>query len=143
MSRAENVADSVNTLLGAYLLRDADGHARALPYNPLDYQVLRFVGGHPRARATDIAASVRVSATTMQSALDRLVRKGLLSKSRSETDGRARLYALSDEGERVRADIRAQDVRNMEAILATLPDDEADTLARLLAKVAGEIAARG
>lgn len=140
MNRAEIVADAVNVLLGAYLLRDADGQARPLPYNPLDYQVIRFVGAHPGARATDIAESVRVAATTMQSALDRLVRQGLLAKSRSETDGRARLYSLSDMGERIRADIRAQDVRNMSAILAALPDDDAETLTRLMAKVAGRIA---
>lgn len=136
MKREQIVAEAVNALLGAYLVRDADGENRPLPYNPLDYQVLRFVERHPASRATDIAASVRVAATTMQSSLDRLVRQGLLAKAPSPTDGRARLYTLTGEGQRIRDAIRKGDERNMAAILAALEDNEAETLAHLMQKVA-------
>ena len=132
----DRMARAVNGLLNRYLVRGADGAERPLPYNPVDYQTLRFVAVNADARATDIAREVGVPATTMQSALDRLVRRGLLAKRASDSDRRARLYRLSIEGRRVHAAIEAQDRANMAAMVEPLSDAERETLARLLDRVA-------
>ena len=75
-------------------------------------------------------------ATTMQSALDRLVRKGLLDKRASPTDGRARLYQLSARGEDVHARIQAQDRANMAAMLSELPEGDRARLVDYLERLA-------
>lgn len=127
----DRMARAVNGLLNRYLVRGADGEARALPYNPVDYQTLRFVADGER-RATDVARHLGVAPTTMQSALDRLVRRGLLDKRRSDADGRARLYCLTEEGGRVHGAIEAQDRANMAAMLAPLAPKDRERLADLL-----------
>ena len=131
----ERLALAVNRLLNRYLVRGADGQDRPIPYNPVDYQSLRFLAANPGARATDVAAHVGVAPTTMQSALDRLRARGLITKRASETDGRARAYALSEQGARVHAAIEAQDRANMAEIVSGLSPSERATLADLLERL--------
>ena len=131
----ERLALAVNRLLNRYLVRGADGQNRPIPYNPVDYQSLRFLAANPGARATDVAVHVGVAPTTMQSALDRLRARGLITKRASETDGRARAYALSEQGVRVHAAIQAQDRANMAEIVSSLSPAERATLADLLERL--------
>ena len=131
----ERLALAVNRLLNRYLVRGADGQNRPIPYNPVDYQSLRFLAANPGARATDVAVHVGVAPTTMQSALDRLRARGLITKRASETDGRARAYALSEKGVRVHAAIQAQDRANMAEIVSSLSPSERATLADLLERL--------
>ncbi len=129
-------ARAVNGLLNRFLVRGADGSARPLPYNPVDYQTLRYLAEAPDARATDVAAHLGAPPTTMQSALDRLLRKGLLEKRASPTDGRARLYRLSERGQDIRARIQAQDRANMAAMLSELPEADRARLVGYLERLA-------
>jgi DNA-binding MarR family transcriptional regulator len=131
----ERMARAVNVILNRYLVRGADGMDRPLPYNPVDYQTLRFLAAKPKARATDVADHLGVAPTTMQSALDRLVKKGLLTKAKSETDGRARLYALTEKGIAIHAAIEAQDRANMAAMLSALNPVEQAEMVRLIERV--------
>ena len=131
----ERMARAVNVILNRYLVRGADGVDRPLPYNPVDYQTLRFLSAKPKARATDVADHLGVAPTTMQSALDRLVKKGLLTKAKSETDGRARLYALTEKGIAIHAAIEAQDRANMAAMLSALTPAEQAEMVRLIERV--------
>lgn len=131
----ERMARAVNVILNRYLVRGADGMDRPLPYNPVDYQTLRFLAQNPDARATDVAQHVGVAPTTMQSALDRLVKKGLLQKTKSQTDARARLYALTDKGEAIHTAIQAQDRANMAAMLSALTSAEQADMVRFIERV--------
>ena len=131
----ERLALAVNRLLNRYLVRGADGQNRPIPYNPVDYQSLRFLAANPGARATDLAGHLGVAPTTMQSALDRLRARGLITKRASETDRRARAYALSEQGARVHAAIEAQDRANMAEIVSSLSPSERATLADLLERL--------
>lgn len=132
---ADRMARAVNGLLNRYLVRGADGAERAIPYNPVDYQTLRFVAGG-EARATDVAEHLGVPPTTMQSALDRLTRRGLLAKRASPKDRRARLYALTEEGARIHAAIERQDRANMAAMMEALSPAERATLTTLMERIA-------
>ncbi len=129
-------ARAVNGLLNRFLVRGADGQVRPLPYNPVDYQTLRFLAARPDARATDVADHLGTPPTTMQSALDRLVRKGLLEKRASPSDGRARLYRLSERGMDIHARIQQQDRANMAAMLSELPEADQARLVDYLERLA-------
>ena len=133
---ADRMARAVNTLLNRYLVRGADGRERPIPYNPVDYQTLRFVAAAREARATDVAKHLGTPPTTMQSALDRLKRRGLLTKRASDADRRARLYRLTEDGARVHAAIEAQDRANMAAMMEALSPAERQTLTALMERIA-------
>lgn len=132
---ADRMVKAVNRLLNQFLVRGADGLERPMPYNPVDYQTLRYLAGAPASRAVDVGGHIGVSPTTMQSALDRLVRRGLLEKARSAEDGRARLYSLTESGMRVHAAIESQDRVNMTAMLAPLSVKERGVLVGLIERL--------
>ena len=67
---------AVDALLNRYLVEGVDGIRR-----PLRYAIIRTfkrVEETPDIRDTDIAVALGIPATTMQSALDRLVRMGFI-----------------------------------------------------------------
>lgn len=79
-----------------YKLADALGSETML--NELDKQALLYVSDHPGCGPTDIARFLCVPITTISSAADRLVKRGLLQRTRMETDRRAVALQLSDGG---------------------------------------------
>jgi DNA-binding MarR family transcriptional regulator len=78
-------------------LADAGGADR--PLNELDKQVLLFTGDNPGCGPSDVARFLAVPNTTISSATDRLVKRGLLDRDRIETDRRAIALRLSKDGE--------------------------------------------
>lgn len=120
----DRLLSAVDAVLNRYLIEGADGQPRPLRYNPVDYQTLKSLEDNPDSRATDIAIALKIPATTLQSALDRLVRMGYLLKQAHPNDGRAKVYRLSEEGVHLRQIIHAQDRANIGAMLGTL--DETD-----------------
>lgn len=104
--------------------------------NEIDKQALLYVAGHPDCGPTDIARHFGVANTTLTSAADRLVKRGLLDRSRPEGDRRAVALRLSEAGkERVNAFMAAH--REMyRSLLAPLSTDDRDHLIRIMTKIA-------
>ena len=132
---ADRLLSATDAFLNRYLLAGADGEPRPMRYNPIDYQALKFIENHPMTRATDISHALFLPPTTMQSALDRLVKMGLVRKSNHPKDGRAKIYELSKQGVDMRAKILAQDRANMNEMLSTLTPVEQEQLLISLEKV--------
>ncbi|MGB6229404.1 MAG: MarR family winged helix-turn-helix transcriptional regulator [Litorimonas sp.] len=126
---------AVDAVLNRFLVESADGEPRPLRYNPVDYQTLKYLEAHPGIRATDIAAALLIPATTLQSALDRLVRMGFLDKDAHPTDGRAKVYRLSEAGVRLRHVIHAQDRANMSAMLGVLHETEREGFVQAMERI--------
>lgn len=84
-----------------YKLLDALGSETQL--NELDKQTLLYVADHLGCGPTDIARFLAVPTTTISSATDRLVKRGLLERHRPEGDRRAVALRLSAQG-KARAD---------------------------------------
>ena len=136
-SRTERLVESVAALLQLFTVNEerypsADGR---IAYNPIDFQSLRFIEDNPGCRGTDIAAALGTAPTTLQSSLDRLIRKGLVERGPHPDNKRARSHRLTNEGVKVRAAIHRQDTMNMDTLLGTLKEDEQGELVRLLEKV--------
>lgn len=131
----ERLLGAVDAVLNRFLVEGADGEPRPLRYNPVDYQTLKRIEDQPDSRATDIAEQLRIPATTMQSALDRLVRMGFLEKRNHPSDGRAKVYCLSEEGVELRRKIHAQDRANLGAMLEVLPPEKQEEFVVLMETV--------
>ncbi len=111
----------------------AAGH-RAL--NPLEAQTLLYVVEHPDCGLGDVARYLDVAMTTMSSATDRLVRRGLVARRRPEGNRRAIALNATDAG---LAEADAQKLAYAEAcraMLRALDREEQEALIRLTEKVA-------
>lgn len=140
-SQAERLLESVGALLQLFTVNEnrfppAEGRAS---YNPIDFQMLRFVDAQPGCRGVDAALSLGVAPTTAQSSMDRLIRSGLIHREPHATSKRAKAHFLTPDGKSVRAAIHRQDISNMETMLGVLSPDERTSVVTALEKVVAQL----
>src|SRR5262245_27718616 len=116
-----------------YKLQDALGSETQL--NELDKQTLVYVAEHPDCGPTDVARFLAVPNTTISSATDRLVKRGLLERRRPDGDRRAVALRLSTVG-KARADaIVAAYLALYRRMLEPLSPAERKTFIRIITKI--------
>jgi MarR family 2-MHQ and catechol resistance regulon transcriptional repressor len=91
---------------------------------------------------TEIQAKVLLASGSMTAAVDRLERKGLLTRASAKGDRRAKLLELTPEGRRVVAAAFRRNAAELETAMAVLNDAEKRRLYALLKKL-GLFAAEG
>lgn len=100
--------------------------------------VLAYTG--PR-RLADLAATLAVSPSTATRMCDRLVRKGLISRSRDTVDRREVSLDVTDEGRRLVHGVMDRRRKEVRTLLRSIPDEARAPLASSLehlARAAGE-----
>jgi DNA-binding MarR family transcriptional regulator len=122
-STADAMAASIRTLLRTFTIDErrfpaAEGQLR---YNGPDFQTLHFVNSRAGCKSAEVAAFLGVAPTTAQSVIDRLIKRGLISRTRHTSNNRAVALSLTEQGIAVCAAINAQDRANCEAMLTALP----------------------
>jgi DNA-binding MarR family transcriptional regulator len=103
--------------------------------------VLATLSDGPR-RITQLAMTEALAQPTVTQLIDKLEGRGLVSRSRSDEDGRVVLVAITAPGAEALEGVRALIRANMREALADLPDAEltelahaADTMGRLIEKL--------
>ncbi|NNU17704.1 MarR family transcriptional regulator [Parvularcula sp. ZS-1/3] len=121
----ERIADSMSMLIRTFLVAGRAGQPAEgrLPFNPLNFQLLRHLLQHEVGRVSDLADFFGIPKTTLFSAAAALEKRGLIEKAPDPDDGRARVMTLTDEGRETAEAIRRQDLMNAGVILALLPED--------------------
>lgn len=135
-NQAERLLASVGVILDRMLVQEPSEGGRPMRYNPLDYAILRMLEREPGCSGSDIARRLSAARTSVQSALDRLERAELIEKKPPQDGGRIRTLHLTREGTDMRARIHANDLVNMEALLAPLSHEEREAMLPLLGRVA-------
>jgi len=135
--QAGELLETVGALLGLFLINEtqypsAGGQMR---YNGIDFQTLHFVQIEPGIRGSELARKMGIAPTTQQSALDRLIRKGLIERYDHPHAKNGKAHRLTEAGQALRMAITNQDMINMKAILSTLEPEERKDAVRILAKV--------
>jgi DNA-binding MarR family transcriptional regulator len=135
---ADQMAQSIRTLLRTFTIDErrfpaVEGQLR---YNGPDFQTLHFVGTYPDCKSTELANFLGVAPTTAQSMIDRLIKRGLIARTRHATNNRAVALRLTDEGVAVRRAIYAQDRANCQAMLAALPVKDHGSFVAQLSQIA-------
>ncbi len=100
-----------------------------------DFDVLATLRriGEPFERSPgDLAAHTLVTSGGMSKRIDRLERAGLVARRTSDTDGRARVVALTDRGRDVVDAAFTDHMANERRLLDALTPADADTLERIL-----------
>jgi DNA-binding MarR family transcriptional regulator len=110
-------------------------------YNAHDFQTLGFIARNPDCRLADISAFLSVAPTTTTSIIDRLAKRGLVTRSASAEDGRARALALTTEGNALFSRIYQQDLINMRAMLDALPENEREPFLTMMKRIAATLSA--
>lgn len=134
MTDSHRLMLAIRELLRVFLVSErqyptAEGLTR---YNPVDFHALHFVADHPGCTSTDLAVALGLKRSSASTLIGRLVRRGLLERGRSASDGRAASLTLTEDGGELRAAIVRQDLRNMETMLEVLGGRDGPELVRLL-----------
>ncbi|HTG39374.1 MarR family winged helix-turn-helix transcriptional regulator [Sphingomonas sp.] len=103
--------------------------------NALDAQTLVFISENAGCNAGEIARYLDVAPTTMTSALDRLVRKGLIERRRPEENRRSVALTATGKGLQAVEDHKAGYRNACAAMLRALDTAEQAQLIRLTEKV--------
>jgi DNA-binding MarR family transcriptional regulator len=90
--------------------------------------VLSTLAEGPR-RITELAASEALAQPTVTQLVDKLEKRGLVTRGRSEDDGRVVMVEISARGSEELEGLRAEIRANMREALASLPDAELTDLA--------------
>jgi DNA-binding MarR family transcriptional regulator len=116
--------------------RQLSSHSPVVPNNPLDLETLIFLNQHPGCSAKDIAAYLQVSATTLQSVIDRLEKSRLLAKDNTALRGRAVALFLTQEGSKARTLIQTQNMTNCKMMLDVIDPQDQDKFIDQIVKIA-------
>jgi len=143
MTREQELLAHVKTLMRVMLIseRTAPEHQHIIKFNPLDFHTLGMVRAQPRVRASAVAESLGIAATTASSVISRLVKRGWIDRQQCPGDRRAYELTLSPEGQCIADAIHDQDLHGMGLFLSALSEAEQAELIRLLGKVAARVEA--
>ncbi|MFQ6550386.1 MarR family winged helix-turn-helix transcriptional regulator [Aestuariibius sp. 2305UL40-4] len=112
---------------------------RELNFSPPDLQSLRFIAQNPGCRSGELAAYLGVVPTTATSVVDRLVKRGLVSRTRPESDRRSVALTLTEDGREAFARIDAEEKQTMRVMLDALPDADREGFVRAMAQIAEHV----
>ncbi len=126
-------------MLDLMLLQEPSENGRPMRYNPLDYAILRRLEIADGCSGSDLARELNVARTSVQSALDRLEKMGLIEKRLPQNGGRIRTLHLTADGKIMRERIHANDLNNMELMLAPLSTEERKQVLPLFERVAASL----
>ncbi len=138
MDHIDQLDAAISTLLRVLTIdeRRLSSNLGSTPFNPIDLETLSFLHRHPGSLAKDAANYLGVRSTTMQSVVDRLHKRGLIQRDKSVFKGRAVALNLTDEGMKFRQEVHAQNLKNCEQMLASLPAQDQQGFIKNIAMIA-------
>ncbi len=97
------------------------------------YKLTQERGQKPRM--LDVCEILNIAQATLTSLIDRLIKKGYVTREVSEKDKRIKLLALTAEGESILLTLQQEQHRRMERIVNHLGKEDTAQLVRLLSKI--------
>ncbi|NMA99000.1 MAG: MarR family transcriptional regulator [Phyllobacteriaceae bacterium] len=116
-------------------LFDLETREAGLSLTPIQYAALLTVRDNPGIDQATLAGLIAYDRTTIGGVVDRLVEKGLIARRTSDTDRRAKLLTLLDEGESTLAIADPIVRRAQENLVQGLEPAEVEQLMKLMEKV--------
>jgi DNA-binding MarR family transcriptional regulator len=145
MNSVETLDEAISTLVRALIIQERQlcNDVAGLPRNPLDLEILSFLDRYPAVQAKDIATYLQISATTLQSALDRLERRVLLTRDRKSLKGRSVAISLTPEGRKARNLMQNQNIDNCKAMLRVIDPMDRERFVNNMVKIATRFSRAG
>lgn len=138
MEQAEILDVAIGTLLRLLTIdeRQLSTGLGTIPFNPLDLETLSYLHRYPQSVAKDVANHLGVRTTTMQSVIDRLHKRSLVTRDTTALKGRAVALTLTEQGLAFRKRIQAQNIRNCQQMLDYIDESERDVFISNMAMIA-------
>jgi DNA-binding MarR family transcriptional regulator len=99
---------------------------------PRQFVLLAAVAELDDPSQTDLVEATGIDRSTIADIIRRMMRKGLLERRRSRTDGRAKLVRLTRDGERLLKGMRPKAAKADAALVASLTADQRKALIEVL-----------
>jgi DNA-binding MarR family transcriptional regulator len=107
-----------------------------IKYNGTDFQAIGFIGRAPGCMATQLSQFLAVPATTTTSTIDRLVKQGLVLRTRPEDNRRAVSLQLTAEGVATFEAMVSHDMQSMRMMLGVLTPAERPAFVSAMSRIA-------
>jgi len=101
--------------------------------------VLRLVGRFPKVSAGDLAELLHVHPSTLTGVLDRLERRGLLTRGADRDDRRRALFHLTDKGRRVNGLKRGTVEAAVRRVIERMPRQKLTHAREVLSEIVGSL----
>ncbi|XSG81811.1 MAG: MarR family winged helix-turn-helix transcriptional regulator [Methyloligella sp. ZOD6] len=136
-AQIEALREAIGALTRAYKIPEKTDSNVAWCLNPSDAQALLYITGNPGCIASDVASFLGVVPTTASTILDRLSKRDLIRRSRTEENRRIVKLTPTPEGKKSAAALVAEQEGHCAQMLSHLDSEERDTFIALILKVAG------
>ncbi len=110
------------------------GHNTKL--NSVDVSAVQFVGDNPDCIVSDLGAFLGVVPTTTSSIVDRLVKRDVMKRLRTEENRRVVILRLAPKGEEIYNTLHSRRLAVGQKVLLNLSSAERSTLTSLMRKMA-------
>ncbi len=107
----------------------------AFGITPVQYGLLTVLSINPNLDQASLAAELGIDRTTVAGVLDRLTKRGLVTRHPGKRDRRMKLAAPTAEGKRLTADMKASMQRAQERLLEPLAPRERELFMNLLVRL--------
>ncbi len=112
-----------------------DRHFLESAFSLMEVRILYEIAHSPQTTGRKLSQGLRVDEGYLSRTVNRLVERGLVSRSKSKDDGRTRLLELSPKGRKVFRELDRRSAEAISALLDPLSDAERARLRRLLRQV--------
>ncbi|MEO8279841.1 MAG: MarR family transcriptional regulator [Ideonella sp.] len=99
---------------------------------PVQFAALQMVAHQPGLDQRTLARTIGFDTSTIAGVIDRLETRGLMTRRPSPADRRVRLLSLTDQGQRLLADVVPPMLRAQQRMLEPLPSAQRDEFIRML-----------
>jgi DNA-binding MarR family transcriptional regulator len=106
-----------------------------IKYNGTDFQAIAFIGRTPGCMATQLSQFLAVRATTTTSTIDRLVKQGLVLRTRPENNRRAVALELTQEGQATFEAMVNHDMQSMRLMLSVVEPEQRPAFVDTISKI--------
>lgn len=113
----------------------AEASAAGYDLTPVQFAALTRIAANPHIDQATLAGLIAYDQTTIGGVVDRLLQKGLIVRTVSASDRRARSLTISEAGRQMLEEVGPAVDRAQRRMVAALDDDEVMELLRLLRKV--------
>ncbi|MBL1420022.1 MAG: winged helix-turn-helix transcriptional regulator [Alphaproteobacteria bacterium] len=136
----QSVRESIDALVRAFKIDEGvtSGGVK-VKMNPPDMHALMYISQYPKCMANKLSGFLGVAPTTVSSIIDRLVKKQLITRSRTEGNRRIVQLELTFAGKTAANAIKQEQLSHCEEMLLPLNEDERAMFASLLKKTTQDL----
>lgn len=136
---AQKLREAISDVVRTFKVAEGTSEVSDTKLNPPDLQTLLFIHQHGRCIASSIASFLGVVPTTTSAIIDRLVRRGFVTRARTEENRRIVQLSLTEEGKLTVEAVISEQNRHCAQMLEHLEPDEREAFVAMMEKISSAV----